>query len=699
MGQEAYVSTHHSNTGKTSSGMSALCREHRKTSPLTASTTRATTPPVICAGQPRSNSAQILERVTGYFSRGKNTLRSSLVVTLPRFLRARLLALHAKVSQESRLSHENQTPIPVFDLVNAGPRHRFCTAGKLVSNCLGLGYGCGWEKFITVAKLLAGLDLTEHDAEAAERLSVDGIGLVVPAKENGELVPHFRRLDWRGQIVLEKVYGCYSREVVADFRAKNPLIVALWNRMNDALEQAANKEEDLVVDLPSGRSLVYRKVKREYRTFKDKETGESQRRTVFTAEADGARKMHYGARVVENCLAGDTEVYTLSRGWVPLRALQSSEMVWDGEEFVTHSGVICKGRQETIACHGLRCTPDHLFFDGAKFIAAHEAKNLDTVVYYLNHEQTIFSPLLAASRHTRAAFWGPNNCEAHRVERNTHCLGSPVRLWDTGSTNDASVYQGAKILFSYLPEVSGERFPPEPDPRHDPPPGVWGLAQYATALRGQKSPGLQELRGSGHRGVHSMERVFCFLVRHGANMGCGARIGSNKQRRGVFPRELSLDNSQDKRAQSPGDVYAGLGAGYGGQKQDFSQHPVLAACAGNAHGQGLHNAPKSTESVYDILNCGPRSRFVVRAPGEASGRVLIAHNCTQAVARDVFAYNMLKLVDAGIWVLWSVHDEAVCAVKTPEEGERARKLMASTPPWIPGLPVEAELTLSDRYKK
>lgn len=233
---------------------------------------------------------------------------------------------------------------------------------------LGLGYGCGWEKFITVAKLLAGLDLTESDEGTALRLSIDSNVVEIDG------VKCFRRPDPRtGNVVLEKVYGCYSREVVADFRAKNPLIVDLWNRMNDALADAANREEDLVIDLPSSRALVYRKVKREYRTFKDKETGESQRRVVFTAEADGIRKMTYGAKIVENI--------------------------------------------------------------------------------------------------------------------------------------------------------------------------------------------------------------------------------------------------------------------------------------------------------------------------------------TQSIARDVFAHNMLKLVDDGIWVLWSVHDEAVCAVKTPEEGEKARKTMASTPPWIPGLPVEAELTLSDRYKK
>jgi hypothetical protein len=65
----------------------------------------------------------------------------------------------------------------------------------------------------------------------------------------------------------------------------------------------------------------------------------------------------------------------------------------------------------------------------------------------------------------------------------------------------------------------------------------------------------------------------------------------------------------------------------------------------------------------------------------------------------VFSYNLLRLVKAGIRVLWTVHDEAVCLVRSREEAEKARQIMAHTPPWLAGCPVDAELTLSDRFKK
>lgn len=58
-----------------------------------------------------------------------------------------------------------QTKRRVWDLLNAGPRHRFTANGRLVSNCqLGLGFGAGYKTFMKVAKLMGGLDLLESES-------------------------------------------------------------------------------------------------------------------------------------------------------------------------------------------------------------------------------------------------------------------------------------------------------------------------------------------------------------------------------------------------------------------------------------------------------------------------------------------------------------------------------------------------------
>ena len=41
----------------------------------------------------------------------------------------------------------------VYDIVNAGPRHRFTVSDKLVSNCLGLGYGAGAAGFVEMVRI------------------------------------------------------------------------------------------------------------------------------------------------------------------------------------------------------------------------------------------------------------------------------------------------------------------------------------------------------------------------------------------------------------------------------------------------------------------------------------------------------------------------------------------------------------------
>jgi hypothetical protein len=116
---------------------------------------------------------------------------------------------------------------------------------------LGLGYGCGWEKFITIA---AGY----------------GVALDEPK----------------------------SRELVEKFRENNPKITALWRSLDDAFRESVN--DHFVLTLPSGRSLTYRNVLREVRSKKNRTTGKWEPRFVFTAEVGDKRVETYGGKLTEN---------------------------------------------------------------------------------------------------------------------------------------------------------------------------------------------------------------------------------------------------------------------------------------------------------------------------------------------------------------------------------------------------------------
>lgn len=58
------------------------------------------------------------------------------------------------------------------------------------------------------------------------------------------------------------------------------------------------------------------------------------------------------------CFGADTPVLT-PRGWVPIVQVQATDKVWDGQEWVTHSGLLNQGSREVLTAHGISATSDH----------------------------------------------------------------------------------------------------------------------------------------------------------------------------------------------------------------------------------------------------------------------------------------------------------------------------------------------------
>jgi DNA polymerase len=80
---------------------------------------------------------------------------------------------------------------------------------------LGLGYGCGAEKFRYVAKIMAGLDISSQEAQ----------------------------------------------EIVQSYRQSNVAVTRLWRTLDRTMRNSIDsKEQNFTVTLPSGRELVYRNV-------------------------------------------------------------------------------------------------------------------------------------------------------------------------------------------------------------------------------------------------------------------------------------------------------------------------------------------------------------------------------------------------------------------------------------------------------
>lgn len=74
------------------------------------------------------------------------------------------------------------------------------------------------------------------------------------------------------------------------------------------------------------------------------------------------KKKDRGAGKVANfCLAGDTKILT-NTGLKLITEVADNDLLWDGENWVKHGGVVSRGAKQTIEYMGLRATPDHAVY-------------------------------------------------------------------------------------------------------------------------------------------------------------------------------------------------------------------------------------------------------------------------------------------------------------------------------------------------
>lgn len=210
----------------------------------------------------------------------------------------------------------------VYDIINAGPRHRFTVSGVLVHNC---GYGGG--------------------VNALKAFGADKMGMT----------------DEEMQDVVDK------------WRDSNANVAAWWKTMENAAIRAVTRQVETVdkigkiafsfekgvlfMKLPSGRRLAYwGAAYGESRFHPGRKTlsymGVNQQTKKW------GRVETWGGKLVENCWAAGTLVCT-NHGWIPIEKVALDDLIWDGFDWVKHDGAVCRGSKRTMRVDGERCTPDH----------------------------------------------------------------------------------------------------------------------------------------------------------------------------------------------------------------------------------------------------------------------------------------------------------------------------------------------------
>ena len=219
--------------------------------------------------------------------------------------------------------------IPVYDIINCGPRHRFCCNGVIVSNCRILAYTAHeqWvlDAFVSkkdIYKAQASKSFGVPYEEITKSMRFIGksqiLGLGFQAGENGL------------RVVLGKRSEDFSSEElqswVKSYRASVPNIVAFWKKYKAVLKAMVQgvsvdvddkgilQLEGNCVVLPNGMKLVYRKMR-----VDKNERGFDQYaywgKNVRTKKPDWENT--FEGRMVENAIQALARiVLTTQMGWI-----------------------------------------------------------------------------------------------------------------------------------------------------------------------------------------------------------------------------------------------------------------------------------------------------------------------------------------------------------------------------------------------
>jgi DNA polymerase len=448
-----------------------------------------------------------------------------------------------------------------------------------------------------------------------------------------------------------------AKRIIDTYRAAAPRITELWARSGDAL-RALMMGQEMPIDvpglvrvvpgqgltLPSGLCIQYPELRAV--TGKD-----GKRELVYTSK--GLPVRIYGGK----CLGADTEVLT-PRGWVPIVSVATDDKVWDGVEWVNHSGLTFQGYKPTIVLNGVRMTEDH-----------------EVLTNYGWRDASSCEGLYGAD------FWMPDGSEV-RGGRTAFHLGVPVPM--RGARNPDGDRRG-EICEAWWKFVLRLRSRGKKCYARDvEPPSVLGLEVNARPLQATFASGVAQLWSAWDNGMRRVgEVVRAVLAGHGLYISAWAHAGSERQQPGIQPRKLPL-GVYGRASREPKELAP-------------SGHPQGARVDGGA--EVYTGIPMETRPVYDLLNAGPRSRFVVRG----SSGPFVVHNCvenfTQAIARCIVAEQMLR-ISKRYPVVLTVHDAA--AIVAPEaKADEARayveECMSWNPAWAQGLPLACESGVGASY--
>lgn len=557
----------------------------------------------------------------------------------------------------------------------------------------------GKDVYKVTAAMTYGIDYTEVNKSQRFVGKSQQLGLGYGAGKNGLIVVMGKRSEEFTEQQLQSFVNSY-RQSAPNIKRGWDKCKTMLNAMVQGIDIELGDENELFYSLgnkimrPNGMALTYRGVHHR--------PGEMGNELWFWGKNKQTKKPDwektFGGKITENlCVDGDAEVMT-DRGWVKLKDVKLTDKVHDGVEFVTHSGILYKSVKQCVNIDGVYMTEDHevLTNDGWKEAGVLISERSTSSIQRLDR-----ATLRKISRGGESKKKQPMDV-ALSLRLWQFLCERPRRRKEVNKARECTKLR----MYSKLANKREKSYT-----RDDESPSLCHLAFDETALYTTEPQGVAQLRWTWYHGLSTMvgelrelpRRYVAFLQR-----GIGFR--SDRQQRELRTEELPLGiEAEELRKQTQNRLdrherwYKTFGSGILTKVWDWTYDRIvsLIARSGDATSCGETECEKE---VYDILNCGPRNRFVVRGKDEP----FIVHNC-QAACRDIAAEKVVNLrkkffgrgfTRDDAHIVMTVHDEIIVCCKdelAEEVFDIMQDVMTHSTGWYASLPLAVDGSIAQRY--
>ncbi len=319
-------------------------------------------------------------------------------------------------------------------------------------------------------------------------------------------------------------------------------------------------------------------------------------------------------KLLQYCIAEGTPVVT-SKGLIPIEKIKDTDLIWDGEKFVTCYGSVCNGFMDVVNCYGVLMTKEHKVLTTVGWKTAKEVLNGEL-----------------CERFNREYLRNPNCFTKSWFKQWESSLVMPVFLRGiSGTTKPKFALKTSKKIRKVMRMFTGEM---DKNTRYDTNSPVCDLGKHDFTMLQQKGQRLQKLRPSWNNHLSRMEGFFrTFLGRYAGRLFGKFNFRQNRQFSWVFQRELSMGNystTEQEYTKNGNDLDTERRNVRNRSCGNFWNKDHNPSCEGISIQMAERKVVHKTK-VYDLINCGKDNRFTVVG---LDGTPLIVHNCNGAIYTD-----------------------------------------------------------------